>query len=201
MNVDDLVLVSIDDHVVEPPNMFDGRLPAKYVDHAPRVVKDDNGVDRWMYRGNQTGVVGLNAVGSWPGGVGLRPRRVRRDAPGCYDIHARVRDMDPQRHHGVDVLPDVRRLQRRPLPPRQGRDDNAVIRAYNDWHIEEWAARTRAGSCPCRSCPTWDPPSSVAEIERVAAKGAKAITMPELPHMEGLPSYHDMDTGARSSKR
>ena len=48
MNIDDLVLVSIDDHVVEPPNMFDGRLPAKYVDDAPRVVKDDNGVDRWM---------------------------------------------------------------------------------------------------------------------------------------------------------
>ena len=50
MNIDDLVLVSIDDHVVEPPDMFSGRLASKYVDDAPKVVTDDNGVDRWMYR-------------------------------------------------------------------------------------------------------------------------------------------------------
>ena len=30
-----------------------------------------------------------------------------------------------------------------------------------------------------------------AEIRRVAAKGCRAVTMPELPHLEGLPSYHD----------
>ena len=33
----------------------------------------------------------------------------------------------------------------------------------------------------------------VAEIRRVAAKGCRAVTMPELPHLEGLPSYHDDD--------
>ena len=27
----------------------------------------------------------------------------------------------------------------------------------------------------------------------VAAKGCRAMTMPELPHMQGLPSYHDLD--------
>ena len=32
-----------------------------------------------------------------------------------------------------------------------------------------------------------------AEIRRVAAKGCRAVTMPELPHLEGLPSYHDDD--------
>ena len=31
------------------------------------------------------------------------------------------------------------------------------------------------------------------EIRRVAAKGCRAVTMPELPHLEGLPSYHDDD--------
>ena len=30
MNVDDMVLVSVDDHVVEPPDMFDGHLPERY---------------------------------------------------------------------------------------------------------------------------------------------------------------------------
>ena len=41
-----MVLVSVDDHVVEPPGLFDGRLPAKYVDLAPQfITKDDGGVE------------------------------------------------------------------------------------------------------------------------------------------------------------
>ena len=43
MEMDDLILVSVDDHVVEPPNMFEGRLPAKYADQAPRVVERRDG--------------------------------------------------------------------------------------------------------------------------------------------------------------
>ena len=46
MNLDDLLLVSIDDHVVEPPDMFDGRVAAKHRDEVPRVVTDEQGVDR-----------------------------------------------------------------------------------------------------------------------------------------------------------
>ena len=34
MNKDDLILVSIDDHVIEPPDMFDGFIPKKYADRA-----------------------------------------------------------------------------------------------------------------------------------------------------------------------
>ena len=35
MNIDDMILVSVDDHVVEPPDMFDNHLPARYRDLAP----------------------------------------------------------------------------------------------------------------------------------------------------------------------
>ncbi len=66
MNIDDMVLISIDDHVVEPPDMFDGRVPAKWTDLAPSVVKGEDGIERWIYRGRPTGVSGLNAVVSWP---------------------------------------------------------------------------------------------------------------------------------------
>src|ERR1700751_2947964 len=51
MNIDDLSLVSIDDHVVEPPDMFLRHVPAKYKDEAPVVVTDDKGVDHWIYQG------------------------------------------------------------------------------------------------------------------------------------------------------
>src|SRR5438309_11856960 len=61
MNTDDLILVSIDDHVVEPPDMFLSHVPAKYKAEAPVVVTDDKGVDQWMYQGRPQGVSGLNA--------------------------------------------------------------------------------------------------------------------------------------------
>jgi len=39
----DLVLISVDDHTVEPPDMFDKRVPARYRDDAPRIVEDADG--------------------------------------------------------------------------------------------------------------------------------------------------------------
>ena len=70
MNVDDLILVSIDDHVVEPPDMFLNHVPAKYKAEAPVVVTDDKGVDQWMYLGKPQGVSGLRGGVVAPGGVG-----------------------------------------------------------------------------------------------------------------------------------
>ena len=36
MDLNDLVLVSVDDHVIEPGDMWDAHLPAKYKDEAPK---------------------------------------------------------------------------------------------------------------------------------------------------------------------
>ncbi len=38
MNPDDLILISVDDHIAEPANMFDAHVPARYADYTPRVV-------------------------------------------------------------------------------------------------------------------------------------------------------------------
>ena len=43
MRAEDLILVSVDDHLVEPPGMFDGRLPAHLQDRAPKVVETEEG--------------------------------------------------------------------------------------------------------------------------------------------------------------
>ena len=94
MNIDDLILVSIDDHVVEPPDMFLRHVPAKYKEEAPIVVTDDKGVDQWMYQGRPQGVSGLNAVVSWPAEEwGRDPAGFAEMRPGVYDVHQRVRDM------------------------------------------------------------------------------------------------------------
>ncbi|GAA3390569.1 amidohydrolase family protein [Cryptosporangium minutisporangium] len=194
MNIDDMVLVSIDDHVVEPPEMFARHVPAKWAEYAPHVITDDRGIDQWMYRGKQTGVVGLNAVVSWPPEEwGLDPAIFAEMRPGVYDVHERVRDMDRNGILASMCFPTFAGFSARHL--NQLKDDITLVMvsAYNDWHIDEWAAAYPDRFIPLALMPTWNPEAMIKEIERVAKKGVRAITMPELPHLEGLPSYHDLD--------
>ena len=57
MRTEDLILVSVDDHVVEPPSLSDflrDHVPAKYKDRVPRVIRRDNGTDAWLVEGQSS---------------------------------------------------------------------------------------------------------------------------------------------------
>ena len=73
MRTEDLILVSVDDHVIEPRGMFDGRLPAKYQDKAPQLVRRPDGTDYWQYDGNEIPNVGPQRRRRTPT-RGVRPR-------------------------------------------------------------------------------------------------------------------------------
>ncbi|MFE7741223.1 amidohydrolase family protein [Nocardia sp. NPDC057455] len=195
MNIDDMILVSIDDHVVEPLDMFDGHVPKKWTDLAPKVVADENGIDRWVYRDRPTGVAGLNAVVTWPAEEwGRDPAGYAEMRPAVYDVHDRVRDMDVNGVFASMCFPTFTGFSAGHLS-RGGQDEItvAMISAYNDWHIEDWAGAYPGRFIPIGILPMWDPALAVAEIERLAARGCHSVTMPELPHIDGLPSYHDLD--------
>jgi len=53
MDSDDLILVSVDDHVVEPPDLLDCYLPARYRGQAPTVITKDDGTESWVFEGHQ----------------------------------------------------------------------------------------------------------------------------------------------------
>ncbi|HEY4021580.1 MAG TPA: amidohydrolase, partial [Pseudonocardiaceae bacterium] len=95
MNAEDMIMISVDDHVVEPPNMFEGRIPAKYRDQAPKVIKAANGTDVWQFNGNIIPNIGLNAVAGRPKEeYGVEPTSFEEIRPGTYDIHERIKDMN-----------------------------------------------------------------------------------------------------------
>ena len=94
MEMDDLILVSVDDHVVEPRDLFEDRLPAKFADEAPRVISDDTS-DKWVFGEGEVRNSGLNAVaGRPPEEYGLEPTTFEEIRIGCYDIHERIKDMN-----------------------------------------------------------------------------------------------------------
>jgi hypothetical protein len=52
--MDEMILVSIDDHVIEPPDMYNNHVPAKWLDQVPKVVRNEAGVDEWVFQGEKT---------------------------------------------------------------------------------------------------------------------------------------------------
>ena len=92
---EDLILVSVDDHVVEPPTLFDNHLPDKWKEFAPKLVHKDNGTDVWQYEGAEIPNIGLNAVaGKPPEEYGIEPTALADIRKGCWDIDERVNDMN-----------------------------------------------------------------------------------------------------------
>jgi predicted TIM-barrel fold metal-dependent hydrolase len=66
----------------------------------------------------------------------------------------------------------------------------ACVQAWNDFILDEWCGEAPDRFIPMVLVPFWDVEASVAEVQRTAAKGAKAITFTEAPHRLGLPSFH-----------
>ena len=168
MNVEDMIIVSIDDHVVEPPDVFHGRVPKQYEELAPHVETDDKGVDRWLYRGNVTGMAGLNAVVSWPPEEwGLEPAGFAEMRPGAYDVHERVRDMDRNGIVASMCFPTFAGFSAGHFRHVKDEVTNAMISAYNDWQIDELAGSYPGRYIPMGVLPLWDTDACVLELERI----------------------------------
>ena len=182
MQADDLILVSVDDHVVEPPSMADffrSHVPAVYRDRVPHVIRRADGTDAWLIEGKEISTFGLNAVqGRPPEDWGRDPSNFDEVRPGTYDVHERVRDMNA---NGV-----LASLNFPSWPGLGGQffaqnDDQgyveAMVRAYNDWHIHEWC-----GAYPGRFIPlgisgfTLGGEWMAGEIRRLAALGCHAVS-------------------------
>ena len=113
MRADELIMVSVDDHLVEPPGMFEGRLPARMQDLAPHVERLADGSDVWMFNGVTIPNIGLNAVAGRPKDeYGIEPTAFDEMRPGCFDVHERIKDMNAGGVLGLDELPVVPRVQR-----------------------------------------------------------------------------------------
>ncbi len=193
MKPENMILVSVDDHLVEPPTLFEGKLPTKFVDDAPRVIRRDDGSEVWTFNGAIVPNIGLNAVAGRPREeYGVEPTAFDEMRPGCYDIHERVKDMNAGGVLGSMCFPSFPGFAGRLFATHQDKDlALAVTQAYNDWHIDDWC-----GSYPGRFIPMalpilWDAELCAKEIRRNADKGCHSLTFTENPATLGFPSFHD----------
>lgn len=187
------LVISVDDHLIEPPDLFDGRMPERFAATAPRVVEDEGGAQAWVFDGNHYPNIGLNAVVGRPKeDWSMDPARFDEMRPGCFDIDARVRDMDIAGIWASLCFPSLiagfaGTVFSRCSDPELGL---ACLRAWNDWHHEVWAAPYPERIIPLQIGWLGDPVVAAEEVRRNAARGFKALSFPEFPAQLQLPSLH-----------
>jgi predicted TIM-barrel fold metal-dependent hydrolase len=192
MQMDDLILVSIDDHFIEPPDMFENHVPDKWRDQVPKVVRNENGVDEWVFQGTKTSTpFGMAATVGWPKNEwGFNPGSYSELRPGCFDVHERVRDMNANGILASMNFPTMAGWNARTFAESHDKEVALVmLQAYNDWVIDEWCAAYPGRFIPLGIVPMWDPELAAAEVHRIAKKGCRAVSMLETPHANGYQSY------------
>ena len=191
MRAEDLTLISVDDHICEPADMFEGRVPAKYSEFTPRVEQTETS-QQWWYGDLRGRDLGLNAVAGKPREYfNADATRYDEMRPGCYDVHERVRDMSAGGVLGSLNFPNWTGFSGQVL--NQGPDpdvNEAMIRAYNDWHLDEWCGSYPDRFMPCGLLPLFDVERAAVEVRRLADKGCHAVTFSENPEALKMPSIH-----------
>jgi predicted TIM-barrel fold metal-dependent hydrolase len=193
MDTNDLILVSVDDHVVEPPELFANQLSKADLERAPKVIhKDDLEADVWTFEGVEIPNVGLNAVaGRPPEEYGFEPTAFDEIRRGAYDIDERIRDMNVNGVLGSMCFPSMPGFCGQLFTRTDDREFGLrLLQAYNNWHIDEWCGSYPGRFMPLAIAPIWDPQLMAAEVRRVAEKGCHAVAFSENPTKLGYPSFH-----------
>lgn len=207
-------IVSVDDHVVEPPHLFETWLPAKFKSHpdVPRVERrglagmkylggtkydfdwqdDAPKADCWLYEDliapHKRHVA---AVGFSRDEMTASPITYDEMRPGCYEPKARVEDM---LFDGVDAslcFPTMPRFCGQTFSEANDMDlAMACVEAYNNWMIEEWCGDAGGRLIPLPIISLWDVEAAAAQVRGNAARGCTAVAFSEIPAKLGLPTLH-----------
>ncbi|MGV0806517.1 amidohydrolase family protein [Mycolicibacterium setense] len=188
-------LISVDDHILEPPNLWVDRVAAKDRDRAPHMTVNHNGTDVWVYDGKKMPSTGLSAVvGKSKEEFSPEPLNYSEMRPGCYDSKARLEDMDQSGVLASLCFPTLPRFCGQLFMEASDREFGfQCLQIYNDWLLEEWCGAAPGRYIPLMLIPMWDPPLAVKEMERMAAKGVTTFAFSENPEPLGLPTIHDKD--------
>jgi len=206
--------ISVDDHVVEPPHLFQKWLPKKWADdpRSPRVER--RGIGKMEYKGGTTYEIEWDdsqpksdtwfyedlvaphkrhvaSVGFPRDEMTLSPITYDEMRPGCYEPMARLEDMDVDHVEASLCFPTFPRFCGQTFAEAKDKDlAFACVRAYNDWMVEEWCGDSGGRLVPLIIVPLWDAELAADEIRRNAERGVRAVTFCEIPPNLGLPSIH-----------
>ncbi|CAN7493813.1 amidohydrolase family protein [Phenylobacterium sp. LjRoot219] len=183
-------LISADNHINEPRDLFTSRFPAHLRDKAPRVIEGKDGGEGWSLTGEiPKRTYGLEAMAGFDKKdyrvSGLRFDQLR---PGNYIGAEHLKDMETDGVYASVCYPGF-------APSFYVHPDPEVaaagFRAYNDWILDEFQVADPKRLCGLTMAPTeLGIDHAVAELERVVKKGARAMYIPGSPSVPYNNSTH-----------
>jgi predicted TIM-barrel fold metal-dependent hydrolase len=205
-------IISVDDHVLEPGDLWTTRLPERLRARAPRLVRtrgrysagargafeatqDGGWADVWRFEGYEMSIIpGFAAAGLDQDALGgdWHPMTYDEMRPGCFQQAERLADLDQNHTEASLAFPTFPRFCGQTFLENPDRELGlACVRAYNDWMIDEWCGGDGRGRLiPMTLVPLWDPRLAATEVKRCATKGSFAMTFSENPARLKLPSIH-----------
>jgi len=205
------LLIDLDAHVVEPPDVWSSRLPARYRGAGPHVELLPAGVPRlvgssyveapgadgpmvawWCYEDHRASLKRTIAAAGFPRDeIQLRGVRYDEMRPGCYRVPERLEDMDVGGVQAQLCFPNYPRFCGQQFLWGKDRElARLCVKVYNDWMVEEWCGESGGRLIPLCLVPLWDVALAAAEVRRNAARGVRAVAFTELPTYLELPSFY-----------
>jgi predicted TIM-barrel fold metal-dependent hydrolase len=188
-----LHFVSADDHVIEHPDVWLGRLSrGKWGDRIPHVERHSDGHDYWMIDGARHGLCGNGSAGALMADRRRDPETWEEMPRAAYIPSERLKAMDANGADFSVLYPTVAGVAGEVFGRIEDAElELACVRAYNDWLIEEWAGCSERFVPQCL-VPISSVEASVAEIKRAAAKGHRGVIYPAVPrHLRNAPHIND----------
>jgi predicted TIM-barrel fold metal-dependent hydrolase len=189
-------LISVDDHIIEPPNVWADRLPRKYRDLGPRWIADDKG-SAWLFGESERCPIGGAII------AGAISRPEDRPEPfyplsweeipaAAYDPKARVEAMNADRVLAAVLFGNLPGFDGNRFSQHPDKDLALLcLQAYNDWLLDEFCASQPGRFIGLALVPMWDATLAAAEAQRAICKGARAVSFSMAPHNLGFPSIWD----------
>ncbi|MDG2004556.1 MAG: amidohydrolase family protein [Novosphingobium sp.] len=174
----DYKVISADDHICEPRDLFVTRMPEKYRDRAPRVMRGEDGGDGWSFDGKTVPrTLGIEATAGRE--IRISGYKWEEILPGNYDGAAHLEDMKVGDIDAAVMFPAVG------MTAWSMKDDPfalAMAQAYNDWMIEDFCSPDPDRLIGLPMLPVnHGIDATLAELDRSMKKGAKAVTIPVFP--------------------
>jgi predicted TIM-barrel fold metal-dependent hydrolase len=186
-------MISVDDHLIEPPNTWTDRLPAKFREEGPRWLADEHG-ESWLFEGKRFPIGGGVTAGAFPPDKRpqpFQPLRWSEIPASCYDPKARIAAMNTDRVAAALMFPNLPEFSGNLFQRCKNRELALLcIQAYNDWVLDEWCTPYPDRFIGLALVPMWDPKLAAAEAERTIAKGARSVAFSLAPQNIGFPGIH-----------
>lgn len=182
--------ISGDSHLEIDSKWWVDRVPAEYRDRAPRLVQLPDGGDAWLVEGSPLREVATDLYGG-KGRDDWQPFAQSYDTtPGTGPAEQRLREQDLDGIDAEVLFPGAQQ----PRLWRSIRDDDAyraVVRAYNDFLAEDYCSVDRDRLIGLPVLPWTGVDDAIAEMERCARMGLRAVNLGVFPSGKSHPTPED----------